>query len=84
MKIKPKLNRQQRMLLLVLAAINFSHIMDFMILMPLAPQLMRKLAINPSQFSLLVASYSVAAGLASFAGTFFVDRFSRKIMLLSC
>ncbi len=72
------------MLLLVLAAINFSHIMDFMILMPLAPQLMRKLAINPSQFSLLVASYSVAAGLASFAGTFFVDRFSRKIMLLSC
>lgn len=84
MKNKPGLNRQQKLLLLVLAAINFSHIMDFMILMPLAPQLMRKLAINPGQFSLLVASYSVAAGLASFAGTFFVDRFSRKVMLLSC
>ena len=84
MKVKVKLNPQQRLLLLVLAAINFSHIMDFMILMPLAPQLMRKLAISPAQFSLLVASYSVSAGLASFAGTFFVDRFSRKIMLLSC
>lgn len=84
MKIKPTLNRQQKLLLLVLAAINFSHIMDFMILMPLAPQLMRKLSVDPAQFSLLVASYSVSAGLASFAGTFFVDRFSRKRMLLSC
>jgi predicted MFS family arabinose efflux permease len=84
LKIKSRLSRQQRLLLLVLAAINFLHIMDFMILMPLAPQLMRKLAINPAQFSLLVASYSVSAGIASFAGTFFVDRFSRKRTLLSC
>jgi len=72
------------LLLLVLASINFLHIMDFMILMPLAPQLMRRFLISPSQFSLLVASYSMAAGLASFAGTFFVDRFARKFMLLSC
>ena len=56
---------------MVLAAINFLHIMDFMILMPLAPQLMRKMQINPEQFSVLVASYSIAAGLASFSGTFF-------------
>lgn len=84
MKPKNKLSQKEKLLLLVLAAINFSHIMDFMILMPLAPQLMRKLSISPAQFSLLVASYSVAAGLASFSGTFFVDRFSRKIMLLSC
>lgn len=58
--------------------------MDFMILMPLAPQLMRSFSITPSQFSLLVASYSLAAGMASFSGTFFVDRFSRKLTLLSC
>lgn len=78
------LNRSQRLLLLVLAAINFLHIMDFMILMPLAPQLMRSLEIDAGSFSLLVASYSIAAGTASFAGTFFVDRFARKQVLLSC
>jgi predicted MFS family arabinose efflux permease len=58
--------------------------MDFMIMMPMAPQLMRKLHILPDQFSLLVASYTVSAGIASFLGTFFVDRFDRKKVLLTC
>ncbi len=58
--------------------------MDFMIMMPMAPQLMRVLKINPQQFSLLVASYTIAAGTASFFGTFFVDRFDRKKVLLFC
>lgn len=58
--------------------------MDFMILMPLAPQLIRTMKISAAQFSLLVASYSLAAGVASFSGTFFVDRFPRKVMLLTC
>ena len=78
------LSSRQRLLLFVLAAINFLHIMDFMILMPLAPQLIRTMKISAAQFSALVASYSIAAGLASFAGTFFVDRFPRKFMLLAC
>ena len=39
LKPKNKLTKKEQLLLLVLAAINFSHIMDFMILMPLAPQL---------------------------------------------
>ena len=58
--------------------------MDFMIMMPMGDQLMRKLSINPQQFSLLVASYTIAAGVASFTGTFFVDRFDRKRVLLTC
>ena len=84
MKKTPSLTKGQQVLLVVLAAINFSHIMDFMILMPLAPQLMRSLNVSPSGFSLLVASYSLAAGLASFSGTFIVDKFPRKRMLLLC
>jgi predicted MFS family arabinose efflux permease len=71
-------------MLILLAAINFTHIMDFMIMMPMAPQLMKKLEIGPDQFSLLVASYSLAAGLASFVGTFLVDGFDRKKVLLTC
>jgi predicted MFS family arabinose efflux permease len=78
-----KLSPKEIRLLLSLAAINFTHIMDFMIMMPMGDQLMKKLSINPQQFSLLVASYTIAAGVASFTGTFFVDRFDRKKVLLT-
>lgn len=78
------LTRPHYIILFVLAAINFTHIMDFMIMMPMAPQLMRKLHINPQQFSILVASYSISAGIASFIGTFVVDRFDRKKVLMLC
>jgi predicted MFS family arabinose efflux permease len=79
-----KLSSKQIGYLILLAAVNFTHIMDFMIMMPMAPQLMRVLEINPQEFSILVASYIVAAGTASFLGTFFVDRFDRKKVLLFC
>lgn len=78
------LTKKQLGYLLLLASVNFTHIMDFMIMMPMAPQLMRVLQINPAQFSLLVASYTIAAGTASFLGTFFVDQFDRKKVLLFC
>lgn len=74
--------KNERFLLLILASINFTHIVDFMIMMPLGPQLMRLLNISPQQFSLLVASYTFSAGISSFAASFFVDRFNRKHVLL--
>jgi multidrug resistance protein len=58
--------------------------MDFMIMMPMAPQLMRVMKINPQQFSILVASYTISAGIASFLGTFFVDKFDRKKVVMVC
>ncbi len=41
----------ERWLLILLAAVQFTHITDFMILMPLGPQLMRELAVQPAGFS---------------------------------
>ena len=84
MKSLPPIQRSELIVLLLLAAINFTHIMDFMIMMPMAPQLMRVMQINPQQFSILVASYTIAAGVASFLGTFFVDKFDRKKVVLFC
>lgn len=72
----------ERLLLFVLAAVQFTHIMDFMILMPLGSHLMRMFGISPAQFSYLVAVYSIAAALTGFAGGFFIDRFDRKRALL--
>ncbi len=72
----------ERLILLVLAAIQFTHIMDFMIMMPLAPQLMRELDLGAGQFSALVAAYSVAAGVVGLLGAPFIDRFDRRTLLL--
>jgi MFS transporter, DHA1 family, inner membrane transport protein len=74
--------RNERIMLLILAAAMFTHIMDFMIMMPLGPQLMRIFDITPQQFSLLVASYTITAGVTGFVSAFFIDRFDRKKSLL--
>src|SRR4051812_16028406 len=72
----------ERLVLLVLAAIQFTHIMDFMVMMPLAPQLMRELDLGAGQFSALVAAYSIAAGVIGLLSAPFVDRFDRRTLLL--
>ncbi|GAB3217285.1 MFS transporter [Algoriphagus aestuariicola] len=74
--------QNEKAILWTLAAINFIHIVDFMILMPLGPQLMRIFDIGPSEFSLLVSSYTFSAGISSFFGAFFLDRFDRKKILI--
>ncbi len=74
--------QNEKALLWTLAAINFIHIVDFMILMPLGPQLMRIFDLGPAEFSLLVSSYTFSAGASSFFGAFFLDRFDRKQILI--
>lgn len=74
--------RQEKILLAILASIQFSSIVDFMIMMPLGPQLMRMFHISPHQFGLLVSSYTFFAGLSGFAASFFIDKFDRKKSLL--
>ncbi len=75
--------RRERITLLTLGAVQFTHILDFMIMMPLGGQLMRVFAITPAQFAHLVASYGLAAAVSGFAGGFVLDRFDRKRSLLT-
>lgn len=77
-----RFSRSEWVLLCLMAAIQFSHIVDFMIMMPLGPQLMRLFQIDPQQFGLLVSSYTFAAGISGFAASFFIDRYDRKSSLL--
>lgn len=74
--------RSERALLLTLAGIQFSHVLDFMIMMPLGPMLMRELGITTHEFGLLVASYSFSAAFSGLLASTFVDRFERKRLLL--
>jgi len=73
---------RERATLLALGAVQFTHILDYMIMMPLGAQLMRVFQISPAQFTQLVACYGLAAAASGFAGGFFMDRFDRKRALL--
>lgn len=73
---------RERILLFTLAAIQFAHILDFMVMMPLGPVLMRELAIDAHQFGLLVSSYTFTAALAGIPMAIVADRFERKRLLL--
>jgi predicted MFS family arabinose efflux permease len=76
-------SRRENWLLFTLAGIQFTSILDFMIMMPLGPQFTRIFGINEAQFGLLVSAYTLAAGFAGLAASTFIERFSRKRMLLT-
>ncbi len=76
------MSKQERIILFLLAALNFTHILDFMIMMPLNNYLVPALKITAFQFSTLVASYSVSAFFSGLAIAMFIDRFDRKRSLI--
>jgi predicted MFS family arabinose efflux permease len=73
---------QERWLLWTLAAIQFTHIVDFMVMMPLGPQLIQLFHLSDAGFGVLVSSYSIAAGVAGLVASVYVDRFDRRRLLL--
>ena len=74
---------RERILLLTLAGIQFAHILDFMIMMPLGPILMRELGVGTHEFGLLVSAYTFSAAFTGVLAATFVDRFERKRLLLT-
>ena len=73
---------RELLLLLTLAAVQFTHVVDFMIMMPLGPQFMRLFAISPQQFGFMVSAYAFAAAASGFVAAFWIDRFDRRRALL--
>jgi predicted MFS family arabinose efflux permease len=71
------------LLLLVLSGIQFSQMVDFMVLMPLGTQLMREFDITPTQLGFFVSIYTVAASLSGFFSALVVDRFDRRTAVLA-
>src|SRR3569623_440499 len=67
---------------IVLAFLQFTVILDFMILSPLGAILMPALHITTRQFGMLVSAYAFSAGVAGLASAGFADRFDRKKFLL--
>jgi len=75
--------KSERYFLFALAGIQFTHILDFMIMMPLGPQFISAFQINTHQFGLLISSYTFAAAIAGVFATYYIDRFERRKLLLT-
>lgn len=69
-------------ILVLVALVNFTNIMDVMIMMPLADLFEQDFGITAAEFSLLISSYGIAAFFSSLCGVFLLDRFDRRKALL--
>ncbi len=76
------MTKKERIILFLLAALNFTNILDFMIMMPLGNFLMPHFGISARYFSIIVAAYPLASFASSITAAFFVDKFDRKKVLL--
>lgn len=77
-----KFTPYQKFVVAVLAFLQFTVVLDFMILSPLGAVLMPTLNITPSQFGLVVSGYAFSAGASGLLAAGFADRFDRKKLLM--
>jgi predicted MFS family arabinose efflux permease len=79
---KPLFSRYQKFVIAILAILQFTLILDFMVLSPLGAQLLEELHITTSQFGWVVSSYAFSAGVSGILAAGFADKFDRKKLLL--
>jgi predicted MFS family arabinose efflux permease len=73
---------RERRLIWLLALVQFTIIMDFMVMMPLGPQIMSAFHITPAAFAAAVSAYSWCSGLSGLFAATYIDRFDRRRLLL--
>lgn len=71
----------ERLILFLVGAVQFVNILDFMMVMPLGPDFAASLQIPLSELGLVAGSYTAAAAVAGIAGSYFLDRFDRRLAL---
>jgi predicted MFS family arabinose efflux permease len=79
---EPKFSGYQKFVVALLAFLQFSIILDFMIISPLGAIIMPDLGISPQRFGEIVSAYAFSAGLSGLLAAGFADRFDRKKFLL--
>lgn len=72
----------QILVIALLALLQFTIVLDFMVLAPLGDYLMKSLSMTPKGFGLVVSSYAFSAGLSGILAAGFADKFDRKKLLL--
>ncbi|TGM00521.1 MFS transporter [Leptospira barantonii] len=80
--MKPTFSNYQKFIIALLAFIQFTVVLDFMILSPLGVQVMENLKISTLDFGLVVSAYAFSAGASGILAAGFADKFDRKNILL--
>jgi len=79
---KVTFSRYEKFVIASLSMLQFTIIVDFMVLSPLGAILMPEMGITTAQFGLVVSAYAISAGVSGLLAAGFADRFDRKKMLL--
>ncbi|MEO7427404.1 MAG: MFS transporter [Fibrobacteria bacterium] len=78
----PVFTPYQKFVIAMLAFLQFTLVLDFMIMSPLGALLMPDLRITTGQFGFVVSAYAFSAGIAGILAAGFADKFDRKRLLL--
>jgi predicted MFS family arabinose efflux permease len=78
----PAFTPYQKLVVGMIAFLQFTIVLDFMIMSPLGALLLRDLHIPTTAFGLVVSVYAFSAALSGLLAAGFADRFDRKKMLL--
>ena len=80
--VSPPFSSYQKVVVGMLAFLQFAVILDFMLMAPLGAVIMPSLSVTPAQFGSVVSAYAFAAGVSGLLTAGFADRFDRKKLLL--
>jgi predicted MFS family arabinose efflux permease len=78
----PAFSPYQRFVVALLALLQFTVVLDFMVLSPLSDVLMKSMNISTRQFGWVVSAYAFSAGISGILAAGFADKFDRKKLLL--
>ncbi|STO10624.1 MFS transporter [Flavobacterium hibernum] len=78
----PSFTLNQKMIIAILALLQFTVILDFIVISPLGDILMKKLDMTTANFGFTVSAYAFSAGISGLLAAGFADKFDRKKLLL--
>ncbi|XXF76740.1 MFS transporter [Myxococcaceae bacterium GXIMD 01537] len=68
----------ERLIVLLIGAVQFVNILDFVMVMPLGPDFAQGLGVASSHIGTIGGSYTAAASVMGLVGGYFLDRFDRR------
>lgn len=72
----------QKRVVTILALVQFTLVLDFMVMAPLGDVLMKAMSLKAAQFAFAVSAYAFSAGFSGFLAAGFADKYDRKSLLL--
>lgn len=80
--LKSPFSSYQKLIVFILVALQFTLVLDFMVMAPLGAMLMPAFDLTPHQFSVLISAYAISACVSSLLASLFADRYDRKSFLV--